>query len=73
MIKGKNYNITLAYSEVATLDEYLEKQGSSLERVTGQASFDASVHGVTIYFTFEVDADNLWDLVIEATMEEEEE
>ena len=67
MIKSKSFDLTLAYSEVALLEEYLSNNGTSLELMTIGASYSASAHGVTIKFGTEKDADRLRGLVLEAT------
>ena len=74
MISGQpTYPLTLACSEVAAVDLYLETKGSSLERKSIHASFSASAYGITINFPQEEDRRELWDLVLEATREDEDE
>jgi hypothetical protein len=70
--KSKSFNLTLAYSEISALVEYLANNGTSLEHVTHGASYSASAHGITIQFGFERDADKVWGLVLEATDDDED-
>ena len=73
MIAGHAYPLTLAYCEVSSLEEYLENLDHSLERMTNGASFSASAHGITITFPREEDRAAVWDLVLEATNDGEDE
>lgn len=72
MIKSQTYNIVLAYCELAALEGYLTAIDDSLKRQTVGASFSADHNGVTIHCISGIQADTLWNLVLNATDEESE-
>jgi len=67
MIAGHAYPLTLAFREVAALEDHLDSLSHSLDRITAGASFSASAHGITITFLREESRKKVWDLVLEAT------
>ena len=67
MISSTNYSLTLTYQEVAALEEHLDGAGSSLELITNGCSFTASAHGIGITFGTPKRRDKVWELVLTAT------
>jgi len=73
MIKSKSHNVSLSYSEIYALEEYLIKHSIGLENFTNGSSYAASYYGITINCVSSGMADKVWDAVIIATDEREEE
>ena len=67
MIKSETHSLTLAYSEVSALEDYLYSIDTNLERFANGASYAASAHGITLHCVGKEQAEKIWDAVLEAT------
>lgn len=72
MIKSQSHNLTLAYCEVAAIEEYLYGIGKRIHHLTNGASFSANHDGITIHCTSEQQADKLWAVILTATDDTDE-
>ncbi len=74
MIKYESYNVILSFNEIAAVEAYqLKGKIKSFCTLISGASFMASCDGVTVSCVTEKQAQELWDTVLCAMPEEDEE